>query len=220
MQRNELRVRILNEIATGATAQQCAEKYNISAGTIRSWLSRAKAKGEAQSQRNAKPATQPKQECNATQQETEKKNIGRPSKYKDEYAEQAYKLCLLSATDKDLADFFMVEESTINNWKNEHPIFLESIKRGKDAADANVANRLYQRAMGYEHSEDKIFNNNGQALIVPTVKHYPPDSTAAIFWLKNRQRDKWRDKQEVEVSGELNLADKLKAARERANKNK
>lgn len=129
------------------------------------------------------------------------KQRGRPSSYKPEYAEQAYKLCLLGAIDRDMADFFGVSEVTFNTWKKEHPEFLKSLKEGREYADANVASRLYERAMGYEHPEDKIFNDNGVPLIVPTIKHYPPDSTAAIFWLKNRQRDKWRDKHETELTG-------------------
>lgn len=126
---------------------------------------------------------------------------GRPSKYKVEYAEQAYKLCLLGATDKELAEFFKVEEKTINNWKDNVPEFLQSLKRGKEDADAIVASKLYHRAIGYEHPEDKIFNDNGTPLVVPTIKHYPPDTTAAIFWLKNRQSAKWRDKTDHEITG-------------------
>jgi hypothetical protein len=126
---------------------------------------------------------------------------GRPSKYKPEYNEQAYKLCLLGATDKELASFFDTTEQTINAWKQNYPEFFESLKRGKEEADATIAQKLYHRAKGYEHPEDKIFNDNGKPLIVPTIKHYPPDTTAAIFWLKNRQSRKWRDKQETEITG-------------------
>lgn len=129
-----------------------------------------------------------------------KSNAGRPTKYQESYNRQAEKLCLLGSTDKDMADFFEVDESTINRWKIEYPEFCESIKRGKISADANVASRLYKRAIGYEHDEDKIFNNNGSPLIVPTIKHVQPDTTAAIFWLKNRQPARWRDKQEVDVT--------------------
>ncbi len=130
-----------------------------------------------------------------------KKKTGRPTLYKPEYAEQAHKLCLLSATDKELAAFFKVAEDSIHEWKKVHPEFSESITRGKMVADANVAKRLYERAMGYSHAEDKIFNNNGVALVVPTTKHYPPDTAACIFWLKNRQRDRWRDKLDHEHTG-------------------
>ena len=133
---------------------------------------------------------------------------GRPTKFKEEYIELVYKLCLLGATDKEMADILGVTEQTFNNWKIDYPRLFESIKEGKEAADANVANRLYQRAMGYQHPEDKIFNDNGEPLIVPTVKHYPPDPTAAIFWLKNRQPQKWRDKQEIDtnISGGIEVS--------------
>lgn len=130
---------------------------------------------------------------------------GRPTKYKEEYNEQVFKLCLLGSTDKDLANFFSVDEATINRWKIEYPEFCESLKAGKEEADAKVANSLYNRALGYSHPEDKIFNNNGEELIVKTTKHYPPDATSAIFWLKNRQSAKWRDKTDVDHTGELTV---------------
>lgn len=120
--------------------------------------------------------------------------VGRPSAYKPEYCEQAIKLCRLGSTDKDMADFFGVSETTFNNWKNDYPEFLESIKKGKEFSDAEVADRLFKRATGYEHPEDKIFLHEGEPVVVPTVKHYPPDPISAIFWLKNRQRKRWRDK--------------------------
>lgn len=126
--------------------------------------------------------------------------MGRPTKYKQEYAEQARKLCLLGATDAKLADFFEVTESTINEWKLKHSDFSESLKFGKMQADAEVANSLYNRAMGYSHKEEKVFNNQGEILTHETIKHYPPDATSAIFWLKNRQPDIWRDKHEHNVT--------------------
>ena len=124
--------------------------------------------------------------------------MGRPSDYKEEYAELAYNYCLLGAIDKELAQFFDVSEQTINSWKSKFPEFLESLKKGKAQADAKVAKSLYNRAIGYQHDEDKIFNANGEPLIVHTIKHYPPDPVSAIFWLKNRQPNKWRDKQEID----------------------
>lgn len=123
--------------------------------------------------------------------------VGRPSKYKPEYADQAMKFCLLGATDKQLAEFFEVDEATINRWKNSHSEFCASVKKGKDEADAVVAESLFNRAKGYSHAEDKIFCTNGEVTVVPTTKHYPPDATSAIFWLKNRQKSNWRDRHEV-----------------------
>lgn len=127
--------------------------------------------------------------------------IGRPSSYKDEFAEWAMKLAKLGATDKELAESFEVAESTIGNWKNAHPEFLDSIKKGRQIADAEVASKLFHRATGYKHPEDDIKNVAGEIVITPTIKHYPPDTTAAIFWLKNRRPDLWRDKVDSEISG-------------------
>jgi hypothetical protein len=126
---------------------------------------------------------------------------GRPTKYRNEHAEQCYKLCLLGATDEDLADFFGVSVQTVHTWSERHPEFLEARKRGKDDADANVAERLYQRATGYTHPEEKIFQYEGRPIRVETLKHYPPDTPAAIYWLNNRQRGRWSNRHLHEHTG-------------------
>jgi hypothetical protein len=126
---------------------------------------------------------------------------GRPTKYKAEYDKQAFKMCLLGATDKQLADFFEVEEQTVNNWKIDYPSFFVSIKAGKEDADYNIAKSLYDRARGYSCPEEKVFMSDGMIVTHDTTKHYPPDTTAAIFWLKNRQSKNWRDKNETELTG-------------------
>ncbi len=121
---------------------------------------------------------------------------GRPSKYKEEYVRQAEKLCVLGATDKDIADFFQIDIATLHRWKIQHKEFCDALKVGKESADNRVEMSLYQRALGYSHNEDDIRAVNGEIVITPTIKHYPPDTTACIFWLKNRQKEKWRDKPE------------------------
>ena len=123
---------------------------------------------------------------------------GRPTKYRAEYAEQAYKLALVGATDKQIADFFAVNEATLTRWKRSHEDFCTSLKKGKRESDEAVVKSLRQRALGYAHPEDKIFcNADGDVTTVPTTKHYPPDVTACIFWLKNRQPNLWRDRHEL-----------------------
>ena len=98
------------------------------------------------------------------------------SKYDDRYVQLAYNYCLLGATDEDLANFFDVTETTINNWKHAHPTFLESIKRGKHEADATVASSLYHRANGFSHKETKIATYEGRITDTLEVdKHYAPD---------------------------------------------
>ena len=126
---------------------------------------------------------------------------GRPSKYQAAYAKQAAKLCKLGATDRELALFFEVSVNTIDNWKARYSGFLGSLKAGKEEADDRVERSLYQRAMGYSHPDIHFSSYEGKVTETPTVKHYPPDTTACIFWLKNRQRDKWRDKIDLAHSG-------------------
>jgi hypothetical protein len=126
-----------------------------------------------------------------------KKKGGRPSKYKAEFCEQAFRLAELGATDVQIAEFFHVTDRTLDNWKEAHPEFFRSLKKGKAQPDDNVERSLFQRAMGYSHPEEKIFCSNGQVVRADTTKHYPPDTTACIFWLKNRRPDDWRDKKEI-----------------------
>ena len=134
----------------------------------------------------------------------EKKKRGRKSEYRIEYADQALKLCLLGATDKELCEFPPVSEQTLNKWKKDYPEFLESLKKGKNIADANVASRLYNRAIGYNCKATKFATSNGKITDSKEfIEHYPPDTTAAIFWLKNRQPEKWRDKKEVDANVDL-----------------
>lgn len=141
---------------------------------------------------------------------------GRPTKFKPEYVEQAKKLCALGATDKEMADFFSVSLSTLNLWKIEHTEFSESLQRGKDIADKRVEEALYSRAMGYSHEDVDIRVVDGAIMETPLIKHYPPDTTAAIFWLKNRKPEQWRDKQELEHSGNVSLVNTILEARKRA----
>lgn len=123
---------------------------------------------------------------------------GRPSDFKEEYIKQAYKLALLGATDVEMSDFFNTSEVTFNKWKKDYPEFLKSLKRGKLDADARVTKRLFERAMGYEHDDLYITQYQGKIVQETIRKYFPPDTTACIFWLKNRQPDKWREKQEID----------------------
>ena len=134
---------------------------------------------------------------------------GRPSSYKSEYAQIAKSMCELGATDFDLASAFDVVVSTVSLWKSTHIEFSDALKIGKAAADDKVERSLYQKAVGYSHDAVKIFANprTGENVVVPFVEHYAPDTTAAIFWLKNRRKDVWRDRQEVEHSGMIETKD-------------
>jgi hypothetical protein len=141
---------------------------------------------------------------------------GCPLRYiKEIHDEQVYKLCILGLVDKEIADVLMITEASLNNWKKRFPSFFESIKKGKRIANANVATRLYDRAMGFEHDdiELKVVSDGGRAgshiESVPIRKIYPPDPTSAIFFLKNREKGLWRDKIDHEHSGNLDLNENI-----------
>ena len=128
---------------------------------------------------------------------------GRPSSYRLEYVKQVEKLCKMGATDFDLAGFFEVDVTTIWRWSTKHPEFRKAQKSGKEAADDRVERSLYQRAVGYSYDSVKVFMPAGSPCPVyaPLVEHVTPDTTAAIFWLKNRRKEEWRDVSRQEQTG-------------------
>lgn len=136
---------------------------------------------------------------------------GRPSSYKPEYALQAEKLCRLGATDEEVADFFEVSVRTVYRWAQAQEAFCQALKSGKECADERIERSLYHRATGYKYDAVKIFMPSGAAepVYAPYVEHVPPDTTACIFWLKNRRPDLWRDKREVTHSGAIGTAGDL-----------
>lgn len=135
--------------------------------------------------------------------------MGRPSKYKPEYIEQAKNYASLGATDEQMAQFFGVALSTLYLWKVQHPEFSDALKLSKDEYDERIEISLAERALGYSHPEDKIFFKDDKVKIVPTTKHYPPDVTACIFWLKNRKSDEWRDVKEQHNTHEVGEGEKI-----------
>jgi len=146
--------------------------------------------------------------------------VGRPTDYKPEYVEQVAKLCELGATDEEIGDFFQVSTRTIYRWKNEYPEFCQALKIGKDAADQRVERSLFQKATGYyvveqESHKLKIDQHKEEIEVVDVEKYVQPDTTAGIFWLKNRKSAEWRDKKEVEVT--VSHEDRLGKVRERMN---
>lgn len=124
---------------------------------------------------------------------------GRPTKYRKEYDEQARKLCLLGYTNEKLADFFNVAVSTIHEWRHEHQSFSDALKAGKEGADAELAQTLYDRAKGGKRIvKQKI--SDGVAFDLE--EELPPDTTALIFWLKNRQPHLWRNNPDADSKEE------------------
>jgi len=160
----------------------------------------AKAKRKPSKSRSRKP-------------ETPKRPVGHPPIYRKEFATQAQKLCELGAIDADLADFFGVTIRCIERWACQHEEFGRARKIGKEPVDDSVEHSLLQRARGYTFESEKIMTVGGKLIRVPTREHVPPDVTACIFWLKNRRKESWKDKHEIEGTVGLDLESLLKGAR-------
>lgn len=136
-----------------------------------------------------------------------KKNKGgRPSKKGTISLSQLRKLAEFGLIEEQIVAILGISRETLSQYKTEGgkyywPEFSDTIKRGKAKSDANVEKSLYQRAVGYEHPEDKIFcSARGKVTTVRTIKHYPPDPVSCIFWLKNRRKAEWRDRQEIDLT--------------------
>lgn len=126
------------------------------------------------------------------------------------------KLLLLTAwardglSDEQLAKNMGIGKSTLYDWKKKHMDFLEAIARGKEVVDIEVENALLKRALGFEYEEitkEGVTGINGEKelRVTKTIrKLVVPDVQAQTMWLKNRKPNVWRDKQEVEHSGEIN----------------
>ena len=124
---------------------------------------------------------------------------GRPTDYRAVYAKQAFKFCLLGATNEQLAGFFDVSIATIKNWMKAHPKFLAAVKAGKDQADAEMAESLFNKGIGFTRTVTTVdVNAAGEKTKKKKVEYFAPDVTAQIFWLKNRRPDLWREKKEID----------------------
>ncbi len=131
------------------------------------------------------------------------KKGGRPSIWQDSFLLVVNGATQLGATDREIAQMIGVSERTLNNWKHTRPELAEALKIGKEVADNRVERSLYQRALGYEQEEVKIFMPAGadKPVYASYVAKVAADTTAAIFWLKNRRGENWRDRTEKHHTG-------------------
>ncbi len=137
-----------------------------------------------------------------------RKPTGRPTEYRVEYNDRALNYALLGLKDYEIAHNFNIDISNLHEWMEKYPSFRDAIEKGRVDADGDIAHSLYHRGKGYCHDAVKIFLPPGSrdAVIVPYVEHYPPDTAAAIIWLKNRQPKLWRDKVDVSINVEHNVS--------------
>lgn len=129
---------------------------------------------------------------------------GRPSKYKSTVPniKQIEKMAERFATNEDFEEILGIGHATFERWLEAHEEFRTAIKRGKAKADREVEKSLYRRANGFEHPAEKIFlDKDGEIVRAKYTEKYAPDTGAAAFWLKNRNPDRWREKQTIEHQG-------------------
>lgn len=132
-----------------------------------------------------------------------KRPVGRPTKLSAEKLKQTAKLSRLGATDQDIADFLEVDVATIKRWAARDEKFCAALKVGKKIPNDKAERSLYHRATGYDYIEQQAFKiktgngNQEDVKVVEVLRHQPPDTAAAIFWLKNRRPDEWREKFDV-----------------------
>lgn len=132
---------------------------------------------------------------------------GPKPQYNPKYAQIARVMCAQGATDSVLADALGVCSNTILNWQAEYPAFKEAVAYGKaQVFDPLVERSLAMRAIGYSvDTEDIKVTKDGGVLRIPVRKHYPPDVTACIFWLKNRRPELWRDVWKIETENKTEM---------------
>lgn len=133
---------------------------------------------------------------------------GSSTNYREEYAIITLRFLMLGGTIEDVAELIGVSPATIYNWAKDQPELAAAINGGRNFADANIASRLYQRAMGYTHETEEIKVVGDEIHRVPVVKHYPPDANSLKFWLINRQPDLWKEKVEVIEKPVITMIDK------------
>lgn len=100
--------------------------------------------------------------------------------------------CSDGLIDKQIYKNMGISRTTFYKWKSENSDFADLLKRGKDIADREVENALFKSATGFMGPDDK---------------YYPPNTTAQIFWLKNRKKDDWKDKREQDVNVSTPISD-------------
>lgn len=131
---------------------------------------------------------------------------GRPNKY---YSHVEPKLLLIEAwardgvTEEQICNNLDVSVSAWSEYKKEFPALVEALKNGREVIDVMVENALLKAALGYNYTEEELNKITGQPIELRKVAH--PNTTALIFWLKNRRPKEWRDKQEIEHSGEAGV---------------
>lgn len=123
------------------------------------------------------------------------------TKFNEQLRDRMISLYQQGKTDAQVARLIGVSRKTLFNWRGKDSDLLHTIKEAKAIPDDLVEASMFSRATGYSHVEEKIFVYEGAPVRVRTIKQYPPDVTAGIFWLCNRQPDRWKRGMMIAASG-------------------
>lgn len=129
-------------------------------------------------------------------EQSEKRPKGRPTKLNDEIAQKITELVKEGYPVYQICDILNISRNTVKNWQKDDLDFLIAFKKAKMIADEMVELSLFKRATGYSLPETKVFNHEGEIIEHTIEKHYPADTQAAMFWLRNRRPDVWKEKVE------------------------
>lgn len=137
--------------------------------------------------------------------------MAQASAYNEKYhVDWAWSLALKGATDEEIAEAFHISVRTLHRWKKTHPELLTALEEGKDVADAKVKRSLYRRAVGYEAKEvtqiieqDPATGTQRVSKTQVTTKHIVPDTMACMYWLNNRSKGEFSQRQEVTLGGSV-----------------
>lgn len=156
------------------------------------------------------PQTEQSQQTTSEVKQKQKRKFtyskqGRPTPFDTLKIEQVKKLILKGFSDSEIAQFIGVTPVTYYSWKSKHKSFFSEIEVFKKQQNANVRRSLYERALGYSHEAIKFFVIKGKIVGQKFIEHYPPDTEACKFWLKNKESEEWRDKQELEHTGDITI---------------
>lgn len=135
----------------------------------------------------------------AKKKAVKKRGGGRKVQYNNLIATSIVNLLKQGKTNAQVAEVIGVSARCIYLWRQKYPDLVQAMDEAKALIDDTVEASLYKKAVGYSHPETKFFAHEGVVTDMKEVeKHYPPDTSAGIFWLKNRRPKEWRDRVEID----------------------
>jgi transcriptional regulator with XRE-family HTH domain len=138
-------------------------------------------------------------------------SAGQPTPYNKKMPKIAFSFAALHFTESEIAEKMGISQATLTNWKKKHPEFLASIEAGKKAVDDTAERSLYSLVTGFEREVERLTKDG---VIVTVTEYYPPQVRACEFWLMNRRRKDWTNRQEIvntNLNVEVPVSDEAKA---------